>query len=316
MANSPIKSFIQQLKYQGEIGFWTYIFLAKIRRYWTNYRFSDEDYVTKVFNKAHDYPLNLTSPKTLNEKIQWLKLYDRKPIYSTYADKYAVRAYIKEVLGEEYLIPLVKFTHNYKEISPENFPDYPVIVKGNHDSGSFIIVKDKTKVNWHQLRTNCREWLQFNYYWEDREYPYKSIKPGIIVEKLLQTSDGKIPNDYKLNVFNGKVEFIYVAVDREGENKRNIYSKDWTPLYFQWAKRYKNNPNLRGPEVPAPQSLPLMIELAEKLGQQFPYVRIDFYDVDGKVYFGEITQFQGGGFDQMQPESYDHEYGKLIELPV
>lgn len=309
-----MKGIIQQLKYKGTIGFYCYLWLYKLYFFLTNYRFSDRAYIQKIFKRAHDYPLNLENPKTLNEKIQWLKLHDRKPIYSTFADKFAVRDYIAKELGPELLIPLVFYTQDYKDIRIENFPDFPVIVKGSHDSGSYIIVKDKHQVNWHELQTNCREWLHQNYYWADREHPYKNIPPGIVVEKLLLTSEGKIPNDYKLNVFNGKVEFIYTSVDREGKNKRNIYTANWEPLYFHWNKRHKIKADLRGEEIPPPTTLDKMIEFSEKIGRQFAYVRMDFYDVDGKLYFGEITQFHGGGFDMIEPVEYDYFYGNLIDL--
>lgn len=305
----------KNLMYQGEIGFRVYFFLYKFLK-WVKYdRIPDEEFVKSRFKKFQGYDLDLNNPKTLNEKICWLKLYYTHPDEHILADKYGVRDYISKVLSEEYLIPLVFHTSNYKDLKPENFPDYPVIVKANHDSGSYLIIKDKSKVDWAKLRVDARFWMKRNYYYTDREKQYKDIKPCIVVEKLLQTENGKIPNDYKLHCFHGNVEFIYVAVDREGINKRNIYDKNWEPLDFVWSSKKKIKLKGRGPEIAPPDSFKEMIRLAEILSKDFPYVRIDFYDVDGKIYFGEVTQHHGGGMGNIRPFEWDEKFGSLIQLP-
>jgi len=305
---------IENLKYKGEIGYRLYRFIYRLYRYIKYNRFSDAKYLESHFEKMQGYKLNLDNPQTLNEKIQWLKINNRQDFHTQLADKYEVRKYISKEFGEKYLIPLEFTTTEYKDLVPSNMPKFPFIIKANHDSGNYIIVKDKSKVNWKKVQTDFRCALSNNYYWIEREYQYFNIKPRIVVEKLLITKDGKIPFDYKLNVINGKVEFIYVSVDREGENKRNIYSREWEPLYFTWATKNKNISNIRGSEIQRPDTLHEMIELAEKMGQLFPYVRIDFYDVDGKVYFGEITQHHGGGFDQIRPLEIDYKFGELLNL--
>lgn len=306
---------LKKLMYKGELGFRLYISLYKIAK-WLKYdRIPDERFVKERFKLFQGYDLDLKNPKTLNEKICWLKLYYTHPDEHIMADKYAVRDYIKNEIGEEYLIPLVFHTTNHKDLKPENFPDYPVIVKANHDSGSYLIIKDKNKVDWAKLRVDARFWMKRNYYYTDREKQYKEIEPCIVVEKLLMTSKGKIPNDYKLNCFHGEIGFIYVSVDREGKNKRNIYDQDWKPLHFTWGAKTKDIEKIRGEEIDAPDSLPEMIALAKKLSKDFPYVRIDFYDVDGKIYFGEITQHHGGGGDNMRPFEWDEKFGAMITLP-
>ncbi len=303
--------------YSNKLFFWMYYLLESLYRYLRYYRISDKDYNIKLFTHAHGKRPNLENPKTLNEKIIWLKLNVRNTYYTQCVDKYLVREIIKKKFGEEYLIPLVFHTEDYKEITPDRMPDYPVIVKANHNSGTYMIIRDKNKINWPHLRTDCHWWLLHNYYYPSREWQYKNVKPQIVVEKLLEDKNGKIPNDYKLNCFNGKVEFIYVSVDREGTNKRNIYTRNWVPLHFTWANEYKDIEHLRGEEISPPSTLQKMIEMAEIIALDFPwYVRVDFYDVDGKIYFGEITLHHGGGLDNITPYDYDIKLGEKLRLPT
>jgi hypothetical protein len=301
-------------KYKGKLGYFFTNVIYETYRFLKYYRVKDEDYLHKKFLNMQGYPLNLEQPKSLNEKLQWLKIYDRRPIYTIFADKYAVREYVKEHIGESLLIPLLYTTTTPDDIVPENLPDEPFILKANHDSGSFLIVRDKSKIDWEKVRIDCKWWLSKNYYWIDREWQYKDIEPRIIVEKLLVDKNGKIPNDYKVHCINGKVEFIYVAVDREGVNKRNIYDKNWNPLPFSWASKFKDASKLRGAEINPPATLEQMLRLSIEIAQLFAYVRVDFYDVDGQLYFGEITQCHGGGFDQMRPIEWDYKYGEMLEI--
>jgi teichuronopeptide biosynthesis TupA-like protein len=302
------------LKYKGLIGYFLTSLAYEGYRFMKYYSVKDIPYLKKKFLNMQGYPLDIDNPKTLNEKLQWLKLYDRRPIYTTFADKYAVREWVKENIGEDVLIPLLYSTRNPDDIKPENLPDEPFILKANHDSGSYVIVRDKSKIDWPKVRTDCRWWLSKNYYWIDREYQYKAIEPRIIIEKLLVTQSGRIPNDYKIHCINGEIQFIYVAVDREGVNKRNIYDKDWKPFDISWANKFKDASNLRGPEIDPPASFERMIAISKQVAQLFAYVRVDFYDVDGKLYFGEITQCHGGGFDQMRPIEWDYKYGEMLQI--
>jgi len=302
------------LKYKGKLGYFFANAAYEAYRFWKYYRVEDIAYLKKRFLNMQGYPLDIENPKSLNEKLQWLKIYDRRPIYTTFADKYAVREYVKENIGESLLIPLLYTTKNPADIIPENLPDEPFILKANHDSGSYVIVRDKNKIDWQKVRTDCKWWLSKNYYWIDREWQYKEIEPRIIVEKLLLDKNGKIPNDYKVHCINGKVEFIYVAVDREGVNKRNIYDKNWNPLPFSWANKFKDTSKLRGAEIAPPASLERMLALSIEIAQLFAYVRVDFYDVDGELYFGEITQCHGGGFDQMRPIEWDYKFGEMLKI--
>jgi hypothetical protein len=271
------------LKYKGKLGYFIANTIYEFHRFLNYYRIEDIKFLKKKFLRLQGYELNLEQPKSLNEKLQWLKIYDRRPIYTVFADKYAVRDYVKDNIDEEILIPLLYSTKNYKDIVPENLPNEPFILKANHDSGSFLIVRDKSKVDWERLRTDCRWWLSKNYYWIDREWQYKDIEPKIIVEKLLLDKNGKIPNDYKIHCINGEVEFIYVSVDREGVNKRNIYDKNWNPLPFTFANKYKDASKLRGSEILPPPSFERMIAISKEVAKLFAYVRVEFYDVEGKL---------------------------------
>lgn len=287
----------------------------KIYNFLTRRLLSDKYYLKKMFKETFGRDIDFNNPKTLNEKIMWLMLYERKPFHTIVADKYRVRAYLKEQFGEEYLVPLDFVTDCYKDIVPENLPNHPFIIKSNHSSGDFMIIRDKNQVkDWRPIQMHFRKALHNNYYWQCKEWQYKNIPRKIIVEKLLETPGGHIPNDYKLNCINGKVEFIYVSIDREGSNKRNIYSRSWEPLYFTWAHKGKDIDHMRGEEILPPESLTTMIDMAERIAKDFKYVRVDFYDVDGVLYFGEITLHHGNGTDIFTPEEYDYKYGGMLDL--
>ncbi|WP_418509947.1 ATP-grasp fold amidoligase family protein [Corallibacter sp.] len=270
----------------------------------------DKVKMKREFVKNLGYEPDFENPKTLNEKIQWLKLNDRTPLHTQCADKYAVRAYVKERIGEEYLVPLAFETQNVRDIIPENLPDYPFIIKTNHDSSGGIIVKDKTAVNWIQVQNTLDKNRTVNYYYRFKEWQYKNIETRVIVEKLLQDSDGNIPMDYKMYFFNGKLKFTQVDMGRfDGERGRNLYSKKWKPLKFI-IKR----PN--GKPIQKPERYKDMVKLGEKLSKPFCFVRVDFYCFDGKIYFGELTFHPSSGHCKFNPKKYDKKLGKKLKLHV
>ena len=288
-----------------------YLHCAKIKQKFMSDRSFYEITYKSVFGKE----LNIKSPKRLNEKIQWLKLNDRKDFYTICADKYAVRTFLAEEFGEEYLIPLLFHTTNVDEININNLPNCKCIVKANHDSGHYQIIRDKHSVNYDELRMKCSSWLAQNYYDVSREWQYKNIKPRrILVEELLETSSGKLPNDYKLHYINGELQFVYVSFDREGVNDRCTYDRDWNRLPFVWVPKDSYRSDMNKANVPKPKSFDKMVEFADKIASRFKYVRVDFYDVDGKLYFGEITLHHGSGFDLFFPDDYDFIYGEKLNL--
>lgn len=308
-----IRKYFRDNKFRKNLPFILYILRFKFYEFVQNGLKTDRTITEEKFKSVFERNLDLNNPKTLNEKIQWLKLYDRKPFHTVCADKYEVRNYLSTLFGTEYLIPLYLCTSKYKEVTKDNICKYPCIIKANHTSGDYIIVRDPEKVDWVDIQYSCRFWLHKSFYRISQEWQYKNIKRKIVVEKLLQTKEGKIPNDYKLHYINGELVFVYVSVDREGANKRNIYDKDWNPLPFSWVARV-NSENVRGLEIPPPPTFEKMKEMASIIAKDFKYVRVDFYDVDGKLYFGEITLHHGGGFDVFTPEEYDYKFGELLEL--
>ena len=252
--------------------------------------------------------MDLKNPRTLNEKINWLKLYNRKEIHTTIADKFKVREYIKDRIGEEYLIPLFFQTKDPNDIRPENLPDVAHIIKCNHDSSGGVVVKDKSNIDWKKTRKRFKRLLKSNFYTSTREWQYKNIEPRIVVEKLLTTEDGNLPDDYKIHCFNGKVGFFGVDVDRHLETRgRNLYDKNWNLLPCNWGR-----PN--GRSLPKPNNLEEMIALAEILAKDFAYLRVDFYSVKGKTYFGELTLHQSSGFRKFWQHECDERFGSMLDL--
>lgn len=308
-----MRKFLLSISKRNEFG---YLIVKCIRRIIVFFKYSiysDKYLIEYRFKTIFERKLDWSNLKTLNEKIQWLKLYDRTDFYTICADKYAVRDFLKAEFGEDSLIPLLFASDNWREINGKNIQKYPCIIKANHTSGDFIILRDD-KVNWKEIQLQCRSWLDKNYYTISQEWQYKNIKRKIVVEELLQTKDKRIPNDYKLHYINGVLQFVYVSVDREGKNKRNIYDPEWHPLYFSWVAKSANITNVRGEEITAPATFEKMKEIGRRIASYFKYVRVDFYDVDGVLYFGEITLHHGSGFDVFVPQEYDLKYGNLLKI--
>lgn len=302
------------LKDSCSIGRILYYELLIIRSYFRVDRWlSDRAFINKYYKKQFGRYPNIDNPTRLTEFIQWLKLNVRKPIYTTLADKYAVRDYIKKKFGDEHLVPLLFETVDAKQLKPENIKSFPCIIKSNHDSGFFKIVKGPKDVNWKELRIDFNYRLRLNYFTFSREWPYKDIYPRrIIVEKLLLTKEEKLPNDYKLHYINGNLEFVYVSYDRQGINDRCVYDKDWNRMPFVWVPKSTYKEDMNSANVPCPQTFNMMKKYGSEIAKDFKYVRVDFYDVDGTLYFGEITLYHGSGMDLFFPDKYDEIYGAKV----
>ncbi|TXN35975.1 glycosyl transferase [Flagellimonas hymeniacidonis] len=272
----------------------------------------------RKFRKSFNRDVDLDNPKTLNEKIVWLKLNDRTPLHTICADKLAVREYIKEKIGDDYLVPLYFQTKNSKDIIPDNLPDKPFIIKTNHDSGGGVIVKDKSEIDWKEVRENLTKRLKKNYYHRSKEWQYKNIKPCIIVEKLLMDKGGELTKDFKMHCFNGEVTMLQVDIGRfSGNHCRNFYDKEWKRQPYRWASPKENGKftNPSEDDVERPQALNKMISLSEMLAKDFSYVRIDWYEVEGILYFGEITFHTDGGCVPILPAEWDRKLGDMLTLP-
>lgn len=276
-------------------------------------RLTDKQWCEMMFKLNHGYALNLQNPISLNEKIQWLKINDRNPEYKILADKHLVRKVIKEQIGEEVLVPLICTFENPEDICLDNI-ELPVIIKTNHASGQCVIIRKRSEIKIHEIRKKFKKWVNINYYEEKREWQYKHIKPIIMVEKLITTNDGKIPFDFKFHCIQGKVEAIQVDLDRENDHSRNFYSSNWEPLPFTWSICAGEKPLLvKKQEINKPILLDRMIKSTKTLAQQFPYIRIDWYATENRMYFGELTFHHGSGFEKILPLEWDIKLGsKLI----
>lgn len=266
-------------------------------------------YLVKTrFKRKLGYSLDLLRPKTFNEKIQWLKFNDRSDLHTTCADKYLVRDHIKETIGEKYLIPLIMATENPMDISPNQLPDYPFVIKTNHDSGGVTLVWNKDEVDWDMLKKTLKRNLQVKYDYGKEEWQYKGIRPKIVIEKIILSENGGIPMDYKLHCFNGKVELIQVDMDRATAHKRSLYDQEWNFIDCSWAYP-------KGRNISKPECLTEMIEIAERLAQDFIFVRVDLYNIGKKVYFGELTFHPDSGNGKFIPKKWDRHFGDKLRLP-
>lgn len=271
----------------------------------------DKIYLQLMYYKHFHKFIDFRNPKTFNEKINWLKLYNRKPEYTQMVDKYAVREYIAEKLGEEYLIPLLGVWGDPHEIDFDKLPNQ-FVLKWNHDSGSVIVCKDKTKLNIAETVAKLASKKDHNGYWYGREWPYKNIKPLVIAEQYMEDTKTAELRDYKIFCFDGVAKALFVATERQKENeevKFDFYDMDFIHLDMR-----QGHPNA---EInPAkPNNFEEMCRLAEKLSAEIPHLRVDFYEVNGKTYFGELTFSHFSGMMPFEPEKWDDTFGSWIKLP-
>ena len=254
--------------------------------------------------------INFKNPKTYNEKINWLKLNDRKKIYTSLVDKYDVKEKVAKVIGNEYIIPTLGVWNSFDEIDFVKLPD-KFVLKCTHDSEGVYIVKDKNKLNVKEARQKINEAMKYNFYYIGREWPYKNIKPRIIAEKYMEDHvDGEL-RDYKFFCFDGKAKLMFIATDRNiGEAKFDYYDLDFNHLDI--VQHYTNSDK----EIRKPKNFDKMIQLSEKITQYFKlkHARIDFYEVDGELYFGEITFYHFSGLQPFKPKEWDEKIGNLLVL--
>lgn len=271
----------------------------------------DAMYLKMLFKLRFGYALDLNDPKSFSEKIQWLKLYDRKPSRTKLVDKYEVRNYIKETLGEEYLIPLIGGP--WADVDEIDFDALPerFVLKPTHDSGSVVICKNKATFDIEQAKNKLAKSLKRVYYTAGREWPYKNVKPRIIAEKYMEDSNCDELTDYKLFCFNGKVMCSYIGSSRFSEKGLHLtyYDRDWNKLPFTRGYPAEELP------FPKPKCYDKMLELAELLARDIPFVRIDFYEIEGHLYFGECTFYPGSGMRVFDPPEWDNILGSWLELP-
>lgn len=283
--------------YLSKIGFYNYL--------------DDETFIKKRFRLKFGYEPDLNHPQTFNEKIQWLKLHDRKPVYTTMVDKYAVKDYVADIIGSQYIIPTLGVWERFEDIDFDLLPNQ-FVLKCTHDSGGLVIVRDKERFDKKAARKKIKSCMTINYFYQGREWPYKNVRPRIIAEKYLEEKQeyGSQLKDYKIFNFNGKARMIQVDIDRFTEHKRNLYRIDWS--YIEAAIEFPNAPDRI---IEKPEVLDELLELAEKLSKGCQHLRTDFYIVDGKIYFGELTLYHGSGFERFYPFRFGLEAGGWLTLP-
>lgn len=271
----------------------------------------DRIYLQMMFFKHFGYFVNLNNPKTFNEKLQWLKLYDRKPEYTKMVDKYEVKKHVADLIGEEYIFPTLGVWNTPEDIDFDELPDQ-FVLKWNHDSGSIVICKDKSRFD----RTNAVQRLQkgkkYSGYWYGREWPYKNVKPKIIAEKYMEDTESKELRDYKFFCFDGEPKVLFVATNRQTHGEEVKF--DFFDMEYNHLNVKNGHPNAVIPP-PKPQQFDLMKDLARKLSKNIPHIRVDFYEVDGRVYFGEMTFFHFSGMVTFEPKEWDERLGAWIKLP-
>lgn len=273
-------------------------------------KLKDKTYLKLQYKNRMGKELSLEKPQTFNEKLQWLKLYDRNPEYTKMVDKYEVKKYVANIIGEEYVIPTLGVYDKFEDINFETLPNQ-FVIKCTHDSGGLVICKDKMKLEINEARKKINKSLKRNYYYWGREWPYKNVKPRIIIEKYMEDEINKELVDYKFMCFNGKVKCVFTCTDRFEKDglKVTFFDRNWKKMPFE--RHYpSSNKNIK-----KPKNHELMLELAEKLSKGIPFVRVDFYEINEKVYFGELTFYPGAGFEEFYPEQWDLKLGKMLELP-
>lgn len=280
---------------------------------------SDERYL-KIRYKAHTgKKLNIDNPKTFNEKIQWLKVNDRKPIYSSLVDKYAVRNFIKENIGEQYLIPLIGVYNSFDDIDFDNLPEQ-FVMKCNHDSGSVVVCRNKSTFDIDKAREKLMKPFKLNYYWNNREWAYKNINNRcIVVEKYIEQNgqDNSVEGliDYKFYCFNGEAKFLYISKGLENHSTAKISFFDLNGEKMPFKRKdyegFDQTPSM-------PTNLNEMINISNKLASLIDalFVRIDFYEVNDHVYFSEFTFYPAGGMMPIEPEEWDEKLGDYLKLPI
>ncbi len=253
------------------------------------------------------YIPDFDNPKTFNEKINWLKLHDHKPEYTIMADKFGVKEFIDKTIGQEYIIPLLGVWEDFDDINFDLLPNQ-FVLKCTHDSGSVVICRDKRTFDYQNARIRLEKRLKMNYFWPDREWVYRGIKQQIIAEKYVSDgNDSLIP--YKIFNFKGKPEIIQVIQgDKTSEESIDYYDTKWNLLDL-----HQNFPN-SSKHIPKPKELGRILELSSKLSKGIPFVRTDFYIIDGHVFFSEFTFYSDSGAERFYPDHWDKDLGDLIDI--
>ena len=270
--------------------------------------FSDRKYLEMLFPLNVGYKLNLDHPVTYNEKLQWLKLYDRRPEYTKMVDKVEAKEYVSNIIGEDHIIPTLGVYERPEDIDFDALPNQ-FVLKCTHDSGGIVICQDKSKLDRKAAVKKLAKGLKVNYYYRNREWPYKNVHPRIIAEQYMSDGNDGGLRDYKFFCFKGNPKVMFLLKDRQIDTRLNFYDTEFNKLPFE-----RGYPNFDD-EIEKPDGWDEMMELAKQLSKDIPQVRVDFYNIKGKIYFGELTFFPGSGMEKFSPQKWDRIMGDWIELP-
>lgn len=270
----------------------------------------DKVFLKLMYRACLGRKLDLKNPQSYTEKLQWLKIYDRKPMYTKMVDKYEAKKYVASIIGEEYIIETLGVWDNFDEIDFDKLPNQ-FVLKCTHDSAGLVICKNKSKFDIKFAKKKIEKCLKRNFYFSGREWPYKNVTPRIIAEKYMIDSTYNELRDYKFFTFGGKPKILYIT---QGRDSLEETTSDFFDMEYKHLPFIIDHPNSKlYPEKP--ENFELMKELASKLSQNTPQLRVDFYEVDGQVYFGELTFFHCSGFDKFHPEEWDFKLGQWVQLP-
>lgn len=269
----------------------------------------DKTYLRFAYKCCVGERLNLKKPITFSEKLQWLKLNDRKEEYTLMVDKHAVKEYVASKIGKQFIVPTIAVWHSIEEIDFDILPD-KFVLKWNHDSGSIVICKDKSSLDKHQAINKLKRGSKKNGYWFGREWPYKNVNPCIIAEELLEDETQTDLTDYKFYCFNGEPKYCQVIRDRSTNQTVDFYDMEWVCQPFTGLGLC-----LTGLSVEKPNRLDEMLEICRSLSEGLAFSRIDLYLVNDNIYFGEITFYPASGFDKFYPEEWNKKMGNLLILP-
>ena len=270
----------------------------------------DKLYLKVIYRLQMGYWMDFKNPKTFQEKLQWLKINNRNEQYSKMVDKFAVKEHVAELIGEEHIIPTLAVYNDVKEIDFDVLPDQ-FVLKTTHDSQSAIICVDKATFDKEKALKRLKKKLKTQYYWLSREYPYKNVQPRIIAEKYMGELGAVDMVDYKFFCFNGKVEYCQVIKDRSVAETIDFFDRDWQHQEF-----YGLTPGVKQSLSPIakPENYDEMLRIAAVLSENVPFLRVDLYNVRGKIYFGEMTFFPHGGYGTFTPKKWNDIMGEMIDL--
>ncbi len=271
----------------------------------------DKWWIQIKYYRAFGHFCDFENPRTFNEKLQWLKLHDRKPEYTQMVDKYEAKKFVANIIGEEYIIPTLGVWDRFEDIDFEALPD-KFVLKTTHDSGTVVICTDKQHFDIAEARALFNKRLRRKYYYSHREWPYKNVKPRIIAEKYMVDESGYELKDYKFFCFNGEPKALFIASDRGNPTEETKF--DFFDMEFNHLPVTNGHPNATC-GIKKPQGFEAMKELAAKLSQTPPHIRVDFYDINGAIYFGELTFFHWSGLVPFEPTEWDYKFGSWIQLP-